>query len=242
MATNKNPSVTVVTKPFILSYPTILKAEPYMENGKPKGDPVFSFEAISTLEDLESWNIFDKDRNDPVEGKIEVRLVKLAKEKWGDDFDVVSAVKHKGLSWPFKKGDDKADEKGEKAGHYRGKKFFRAKALAEIKGSPNTPALYFQDSDGDLVPLQRGTESGRARINELFYGGAICSAELTAVAGTTGDNRYVTFYFNCLVFHKDGDRLGGGSAIQKLYGVKGGESATDPTEGMKTDLDDEIPF
>ena len=243
MSTNTNPSVTVITQPFILSYPKLLTAAPFMENGKPKGDPVFSFEAISALDALAAWDILNKVEDEFSKGKIEVRLVKLAKEKWGDDFDVKASVAHGGLSWPFKSGNAKADEKGAKADHYRDTKFWRAKALAEINGSPNEPSLY-DGSDGKLIKLMRSTEAGKQRINELFYGGAICTAELNAVAGTTGENKYVTFYVNSVVFERNGDRLGGGSRIERMRGVKGGESSVDPSAGMKDpkDLDDEIPF
>lgn len=239
---NKNPSVTVVTQPFILSYPKLLKPEPYMENGKPKGDPQFSFEAISDPDALLLWDILSKDADEFIKGSIEKRLVVLAREKWGEDYNVKEAVQHGGLSWPFKSGDKKADAKGAKADHYRGKKSWRAKALAEINGSPNEPTLYYIDNNGAPVKLLRGTEAGKQRISELFYGGAICTAELNAVAGTTGDNKYVTFYVNCVVFEEDGERLGGGSAIERLRGVKGGETTYDPTKGMSGSLDDEIPF
>lgn len=238
---NSNPSITVVTQPFIVSYPKLLKPEPYMENGKPKGDPAYSFEAISTLDDLTAWQILDKGKNEFVKGGIEARLVELAKEKFGANFSVKDTVSGGGMTWPFKNGDQRADEKGAKAEVYRGKKFWRAKALAEINGSSNEPTLYEMAKDG-VVKLMRSTEAGKQRIGELFYGGAICTAELNAVAGETAQGKYVTFYVNSIVFEMDGERLGGGSAIERLRGVSGGESATDPTVGMKTDLDDEIPF
>lgn len=242
MATNRNPSFTVITTPFILSYPKLLKAEPFIdpETRQPKGAPVYSFEALSAIDELD-WNILDREKDEFAVGSVEKRCVQLAREKWGADFDVVAAVTHGGLSWPFKSGDKQADKKGAKAEHYRGKKFWRGKALAEINGSPNEPTLYYSD-EGGLVKILRSTEAGKQRISELFYGGAICTAELNAVAGTTGENKYVTFYVNSIVFEKDGERLGGGSQIERLRGVKGGESATDPSVGMKTDLDDEIPF
>lgn len=242
---NENPSVTVVTTPFILSYPKLLKPEPYKDpkTQQEKGEPYYSFEAISDVDSLDAWNILEKGEDDFTVGNVEKRCVRLAKEKWGDDFDVRAAVQHGGLTWPFKSGDKKADAKGEKAAHYRGKKFWRGKALAEINGSPNEPTLYFADTDGQLVKLLRGTEQGRQRINELFYGGALCTAELNAVAGEAGDGKYVTLYVNCIIFEEDGERLGsGGSAIERLRGVKGGETNYDPTEGVSTDLDDEIPF
>lgn len=236
----KNPSVTLITAPFILSYPKVLKPEPYMENGKPKGEPMYSFEGISDKDSLAEWKCENKETGEFETVNVEKRLVALAKERFGSDFDLKGAVAGGNFSWPFKSGDRKADDKGEKAEHYRGKKFWRAKALAEINGTPNQPNLY--DGSKELMRLTPGTVQGNERIAALFYGGAICTAELNAVAGTSGPNPYVTFYVNALVFEKDGDRLGGGSAIERLRGVKGGETDYDPTQGMDGDLDDEIPF
>lgn len=236
-----NPSITVVTEPFILSYPKLLTPEPYMEKGKPKGDPAFSFEAISALDTLD-WNILNRENETWKHDSIEKRLVVLAREKFGEDFDVRAAVQHGGLTWPFKSGDKKADEKGAKAEHYRGKKSWRAKALAVINGNSNEPTLYSANEDGTLTKIMRSTEAGKQRINELFYGGAICTAELNAVAGQTAQGKYVTFYVNSVVFEHDGDRLGGGSNIEKLRGVAGGTTAYNPTEGMDENLDEEIPF
>lgn len=245
MATSNNPQVTFITEPFILSYPKLLKAEPYVDpvTKKAKGEPQYTFEAISALGALGAWDIYSRDSDDPIKGKVEARLVKLAKEKWGDDFDVAGTVKHGGLSWPFKSGDRKADEKGSKAEHYRDTKVWRAKSMASINGSPNEPSLY-DGSNGELIKLRRSTEAGKQRIGELFYGGAICTAELNAVAGMSGDNKYVTFYVNSVVFEREGDRLGGGSRIERARGVHGGETDYDPTKGMDggEELDDEIPF
>ena len=241
MAKNDNPSLTVITEPFILSYPKLAKPEPYMENGKPKGDPAFSFEAISNLDSL-NWNILNRETEEWRHDSIEKRLVALVREKFGAEFDVRAAVQHGGLSWPFKSGDKKADEKGAKADHYRGKKFWRAKAIAIINGNSNEPTLYSANDDGTLTKIMRSTEDGKQRITELFYGGAICTAELNAVAGETAQGKYVTFYVNSVVFEQDGDRLGGGSNIERLRGVAGGETSHDPTTGMDENLDDEIPF
>ena len=238
---NKTSSVTFITAPFIISYPKLLKPEPYMENGKPKGDPQYSFEGISEIDSLATWLMVNRETGEFDETSVEKRLVRLAKEQWGDDFDVKAAVKHGGLSWPFKSGDKKADEKGEKGEHYRGKKFWRAKALAEINGNPNSPDLWVKVKDG-VDRIVRGTTQGDQLASQKFYGGAVCTAELNAVAGETAQGKYVTFYVNAVVFQADGDRLGGGSNIERMYGVKGGQSNYDPTEGMKEDLDDEIPF
>ena len=245
MATNKNPSATVITQPFILSYPTLLNPEPYKENGVAKGDPIYSFEAISELDDLKSWDILDRDKDEFRKGGVEARLEALAKEKWGDDFDVRGAIKHGGLAWPFKSGDKKAEKAGEKGKHYRDKRFFRAKALASIGGTPFSPALYVSDENGQLTKVVRSSEAGKQLIVDKFYGGAICTAELNAVAGMSGDNKYVTFYINSVVFENDGDRLGGGSHIERMRGVSGGETPYDPTGGMKDDEEidnEEIPY
>jgi hypothetical protein len=231
-----------MTAPFILSYPKLLKPEPYMENGKPKGDPMYSFEGISTLDSLKEWKEVNRDTGDFIPGSVEARLVELCKSQFGDDFSVKEAVKHNGLSWPFKSGDKKADEKGEKGEHYRGKKFWRAKALAEISGNPNSPDLWAKKEDGTAERIVRGTTAGEARAASLFYGGAICSAEVNAVAGATAQGKYVTFYVNAVVFWENGERLGGSSNVERMFGVHGGESQLDPTEGMSKELDDEIPF
>lgn len=241
MAEKQTSSVVVITAPFIISFPNLLVAKPYMENGKPKGDPQYTFEGISELATLADWQQVNKDTGEFDVINVEKRLVALAKEQWGEDFSVKDSVKHGGLSWPFKSGDKKADEKGEKGEHYRGKKFWRAKALAEINGTPNSPDLWVA-VDGSIERLVRGTTAGDQRITQLFYGGAVCTAELGAVAGETAQGKYVTLYANAVVFQEDGPRLGGGSNIERMYGVKGGQSAIDPTKGMNKDLDDEIPF
>ena len=238
---NDNPSITVITEPFILSYPKLAKPEPYMENGKPKGDPAFSFEAISELGSL-NWRILNREDETWAHDSIEKRLVVLVRAKFGAEFDVREAVKHGGLSWPFKSGDKKADDKGAKAEHYRGKKFWRAKAIAMINGNSNEPTLYSANEDGTLTKIMRSTEAGKQRISELFYGGAMCTAELNAVAGETAQGKYATFYVNSVVFERDGDRLGGGSNIERLRGVAGGETSYDPTAKMGETLEDEIPF
>lgn len=243
MAKNQTVSATFFTAPFILSYPKLTKAESYMENGKPKGDPHFSLEGISEIDSLSEWQEVNREEGtfDPV--GIEVRLVKLVKEQFGDDFNVKEAVKHGGLSWPFKSGDKKAADKGEKGAHYRGKKFWRAKAKEEINGQRNEVNLYIKDSDGVERVILGTTEGDRAAANK-FYGGALCTAELNAVVGETAQGKYVTFYVNAVIFQDDGDRLGGESNVARMYGVKGGKSQVDPTIGMAggKELDDEIPF
>lgn len=246
MATNENVSVTLISQPFTLSWPEVMKPKAYQPKGatKPKGDPEFSFEGISDLDDLTAWTIFDKETGNDAPGDVQKRCVRLAKEKWGDDYNVIEAVKTKGLGWPFKSGDAKADAKNGKAEHYRGRKSWRAHAKPEINGRVNEPSLYEAAPNGELIKLMRSTEAGKARINELFYSGAICTAEVSAVAMTTPQGKFITLYFNSLLFEHDGERIGGLTKIERQRGVQGGNTSYDPSEGMKDDgnLDDEIPF
>lgn len=243
MASNKTVSATFITAPFILSYPKLTKAEPYMENGKPKGDPHYSMEAISELDSLKQWVEVDRENGTYNEGaKVEVKCVKLCKELFGDDFDVIAAVKHGGLTWPFKSGDEKAEEKGEKGAHYKGKKFWRAKAKEYINGQKNDVNLYIKEGDSARRVLV-GTTEGDREVSNKFYGGAICEAEVNVVVGETAQGKYVTFYVNSVIWVDEGKRLGGESNVDRYYGVKGGSSQADPTSGLKgNDLDDEIPF
>ncbi len=245
MATDENVSVTLISQPFTLAWPEVLKPKAYQPKGatKPKGEPEFSFEGISELDNLTAWTIFDRESGDDAPGDVQRRLVKLAKEKWGKEFDVIAAVKSKELTWPFKSGDAKADAKAGKAEHYRGRKSWRAHAKPEINGRPNEPALFEMGSEG-TIKLMRSTEAGKARINELFYSGAVCTAEVSAVAMTTPQGKFITLYFNSLLFEHDGERIGGLTKIERMRGVQGGDTKYDPSEGMKggDELDDEIPL
>lgn len=245
MAKKNTKSATFFTAPFILSYPKLVKAEAYMEDGKPKGEPHYSLEAISAKDSLAEWAEVDRDAGDINEGvNIQARCVALCKEMFGSDFNPAEAEKHGGLSWPFKDGDKRAEEKGQKGEHYRGKKFWRAKAKEYINGQRNEVTLYVNEGDGvrRLIP---GTTEGDREIGQKFYGGAICTAEVNVVAGETAQGKYVTFYVNSVIFQDDGDRLGGESNVERFYGVKGGSSDYNPSKGMSggnNNLDDEIPF
>lgn len=240
---SSNPSITVVSPNFILSYPKLVIPEPFVDQKtkQKKGEPVYAMEMIFDADDLDNFQVENRETGKFDLENIQRVCVRVAREKWGDDFDVKGAVKHGGLSWPIQDGTARADEKGEKGEHYRGKKIIRGKALALINGRPNSPNLYYEE-DG-LKQIVRGTDAATQRAHQLFYGGAICSAELNVVAGDAGGNKYITLYINGVIFEKAGERLGNGqSALEKLRGVKGGQTDYDPTAGMDDDLDDEIPF
>src|SRR3546814_4742605 len=100
---------------------------------------------------------------------------------WADeDFVVKDAVRLGALYWPFKSGDKLFEKKGEKARHYQGKKFWRAKALSEINGNPNEPNLYAAEKGG-LTKIVRGTTIGDQKIGQLFYRSEEHTSELQSL-------------------------------------------------------------
>lgn len=241
---NENKSCTLISSPFILSWPELLKPKAFTPPGSttPKGEPEYSFEGISTKESLGEWHILDRETGEFSLGNVEARLVKLAREKWGADFDVKGQVASGDLVWPFKSGDKKAEKARGKGEFYKGKKTWRAHAKPEINGRPNAPALYEADGNGELISIPRSTEEGRRRIEELFYAGAMCTAEVNAVAmfAPSGKNT-ITLYLNSIVFENHGPKLGGGSNMERFRGVAGGKSSVDPTAGMDENLADDLP-
>lgn len=235
-----NPSFNTVSEPFILSYPTILTPEPYKDkNTGVKGEPQYNFEAISEIDSLGQWKIKDREKGEYVPGNVELRMVELAKEAWGEDFNAKVANQHNDPAWPFKSGDKKFEEKGDKAALYQGKKFWRAKGLTKKSdGTAIEPPVLYDYSSGTLVKLMRSSEEDRQRISEIFYAGAICTAEVNWVANNYGTSKNLTAYVKAVIFHRDGERIGGGSNVEKLYGVQGGETTYDPTAGMSNEIPD----
>jgi hypothetical protein len=232
-----------VSAPFILSWPELIKPKAFTpKGGGPLGEPEFSIEGISEKDSLGKWNLLDRETGEFTLGNVEARLVQLARERWGADYDAKGRVASGELTWPFKNGDKKAEKAKGKGDHYRGKKSWRGHAKPEINGRPNAPSLYEADGNGELIAIPRSTEEGRRRIEELFYAGAICTAELNAVAmvAPTGKDT-ITLYLNSVVFEQNGPKLGGGSNIERLRGVKGGQSNIDPSAGMGEELDDQLP-
>ena len=246
MTTKKNTSRTILTPTFRLSYPTLVVPEKFKdpETGQEKGDPVYNMEMIFDPEDLTKFQVENTDTGEW--DLIDVRALgaQLAKQKWHTEeepFNPAEAVKHGGLGWPFKNGDERAKKKGGNADHLKGKTLVRAKALSEINGKPNAPRLYYTE-DGDLKQIVRGSDAAKEQAAAMFYGGAMCSAELSIVASEFATKKYITIYINGVVFDAHGERLGSGSALERFRGVRGGQSNYDPTEGMGTSLEDEIPF
>ena len=92
MATNGNVSVTLISRPFNLAFPEQCKPKAYQPRGasKPKGEPEYSFEGISDLDQLTGWKILDKE-------KVEVLASsKQMKRRYGSGAVVVKFRWHDG--------------------------------------------------------------------------------------------------------------------------------------------------
>lgn len=227
---SKNNPTILITPPFKLSYPNLLEPRPFMKNGKPKGDPKYSMEMIFTPEDMKNFKKWDDTTGEFKTVNFSEVCVVVAKEEF-EGINVKEAVGSGDLSWPVRNGDDIVEKKGEKAEHYAGSKVISAHCNQDYP-----PRLYYTD-DGERKQLSRATDNGRDRIKQMFYGGAVAYAEVTVKAGDA-DGNYVTVYVNSVKFVKDGERLGGKSAMDRFEGVDGGSSDIDPT----ADMDDEIPY
>lgn len=233
---SKAASRILITPVFRLSYPNLVEPRAYQENGKPKGDPKFSLEALIEPDDLENFKIHDETTDGLVPADIRKIAVQVAKETWGSDFNVKAEFAGK---WPIKKGDDEADKKeakGKDGDPYRGKYVINAKANEEFP-----PRLYYR-ADGKRKQIARGMDSDEARAKQLFAAGNYCVAEVTCKAGESPQGKYITFYVNSVLYVKEGERIGGNSLMDRFDGIEGGISDYDPTEGMAEEtLDDEIP-
>jgi hypothetical protein len=217
-----------------MSYAKLVKPAPFIENGKPKGDPVYSTQAIILNDDMASFHDWDADKGEFHDVELARVCASLAKAEW-PEMSVKEAVAHGGLNWPIQNGDALAESLGEKGKHYAGARVIRMKANQEYP-----PKLYFKEGSG-RKQIARGTSNGEAQATQYFYSGAYAFAEITVQAGTAGQNKYVTCYVNAVHFVKHGDRLGGASLMDRFDGIHGGESNYDPTGGG-ADLDDEIPY
>ncbi len=245
MANQRNPSIPLLSPVVRLSYPKLINPESYMENGQPKGDPVYTSELLVPEADLDKFRTWDDEKGEWRYDNLNTFCAKLSKKRFGADFDIKGALQHSAISWPVQSAEKYIDQRVAKSGgkvtaeqldHYLGHYIVRGKALSEIKGSPNAPTLYHVDGTERKV-IARGTEQGKQLAADLFYGGAWVVVDLTAVSGTAGDNKYVTLYINSVIFIKHGDRFGGGANLMDRFeGVKGGASDYDPTAGMDEDI------
>ena len=189
MAGNANVSRDLRTPKCRLSYAQLLEPAPYMENGKPKGDPMYGAELIFEASDAENFEVhIEREGEKPGYETVNlpILLVEMAKERWGEDFNVKEAVKHGGLFWPIADGNKKAEGKKRNAEAYEGKKVIRVKSKADI-----IPRLFVRTS-GKIAELSRTDPTDVMKIKELFASGNYVVATLNAVAMSTPQGKYLT--------------------------------------------------
>lgn len=231
----KNPNRVVITPLVRLSYPNLITPSIYKENGREKGDPTFNTQLLFPEADLENFHL-------AVDGGFEKKNLKdicadLAKEKWPGQS--LKDLFPEGKRWPIVKGEKiikKLEAKGKKGAAYEGQIVLRAKSNTDYP-----PVLKVIDK-GKKINLDRDLDSDVARAKQLFVGGYYVRCELNIKGHSVKDDddvkNYITFYLSNVLFIKQGERLGQGSAMDRFDGIDGGESDHNPL----ADLDDEVPF
>lgn len=221
-----------LTIPVVMSFPQLLEAKPFMENGKAKGEAKYSanlnFDANSS--DLKA---------------IKELAARLARAKWPDKpfFQTVQETGEKipTVLFPFASGDKLADlrkQKGKDDGAFmRGKVIIAARSKYEPRLSyiENGKIL---ECEGDMA---KQASKGK------FYPGVEVLAQLNLVpydAVGQGGKPGVTAYLNMVLSTGKGARISGGQTASEAFkGYVGSVSADNPMgPGASVDMSDDIPY
>jgi hypothetical protein len=242
---SKNPSRSLVTPEFRMSFAHLVTAHPYMENGKPTGKESYQVEAIFEEDALNHFRIYDEAKNAYVEVNLLTVLVQLAQEAWpGQNIKAeFEAQKDKygqpNKGWPVKRGDvlkAQKEAKGKKADHYAGT---RVMSLTSNKvDTIQPPTLSMVTGEKTFRTLDRSLDGDIAKAKAVFVGGNYGFATIGISAMTVAGVKYLKPYLNSIRFTRTGKPLGGGNEMDRFDGYTGGASDHNPTQGM----DDEIPF
>lgn len=226
----------LVTPLARLSYPAVIDPKPVMNDPKTKR---YGAELLIEPTDLAKFKLMGPDGFEMVD--IRAICATVAREEWGDDFDVEAKKKvptnQGGLGWPLKDGNAFAarrEAEGKASDHYKGKVYIRTKGAESFP-----PILKFLTADKAFKILERSTDLDV--IRDYFTAGNYVLAEITAKAvETPAKEKFVTFYLNGVCYIRKGERLGSGGSLldERLDGILGGISDLDPTEGME----DAIPL
>lgn len=246
-----NPSRTVLTPEFRLSYAHLISPKEFIEKGKPTGKFSYITDALIKLDDVKKFKIPNPDPNANgalMDVDFSLLLVELAKEAWGTEInpdtsvpytvrEMFAGVAQKG--WPLKDGNKLADAAAAKqkdGEQYRGLKVISIKSNVSDKSQP--PILSKATPQGKKV-FNRNMPSDLEEAKSLFQSGNYCVAELNIVANVVGGMKYLTCYVNSIRYTREGVKFGrtGGAMLDKFGGTGGGVS-----ERTDLQVDDEIPF
>lgn len=186
-----------------------------IKNGKALGEPKYNAQFIIV--------------NPDDIAAIKAKAVEVARAKW-------PTVDLKTLHFPFTSGDKLADKaKAEK----KDRESYRGSLVVSSRSKFQPRLAVFQ---GGKAPLELGNEQLLAAHRSKFYAGALVLVQFNFVAydGVGTGQPGVTAYLDQVMWVKDGERLGGGSAAEAFKHYQGSVSPEDPTGGAE--LDDEIPF
>lgn len=240
--------IQMLTPLFRLSFPKLLKAEPFLDpkTKKPKGDPKFTMSGIFEPDALKKFVM-----SDGADGKMEVDIVevckKLASDTWNegkpltpDRLKELFPKQANGKSyWPIQKGDnlvalEASKKKPKEMGHLVG--MFN---ISMQGGAEYPPRLSFREAGNPKpVYLDRDVPADVKKINSLFTAGNWCKAEVNLRAIEVNSNKYITFYLNHVQFKKVGEKIGGGNSLMDRFdGADGGEGDADlGEEGFSDDI------
>jgi len=232
MAAKKN-FIEILVPKFRLSYPHLIEAVQYKEDGIPKGDFEYKAQMIFDPDDLSQFKVRGEDGNLKFKNINDI-IRDIIKLEWPDI--TIKEHFHLNKNWSVIDGDyiaaqmDKKEKEGGE--NYVGKKIINTKTKVK-----QPPQLQFLENDKRKnIPR---TDTGEKHAAQLFVGGNYCRAGINIVPLEVSGTKYTTFYLQSIVFIEEGERLGRKS-IMDLEDFSGyqGEASHDPTEG----LDDEIPF
>lgn len=219
MTTQTNDGL--ITSPeFRMAFPRLFKAEPFMRNGKPVGDPVYSMLMLMPMDVASVTGVNTL-------ADMQRKALGVAQAKWPNR-DLRADIGAGQFNWPFVPGAKaivKAQDKGKDGAPYEG--------MMTLKTSTK------------FKPQVIGPDKATILNEDTIYSGAWGYAEINFVAydGVSGGPDGVKGYLNFVMKSRDDERIFGRTAEQAFAGISGGMSAVDPTEGMDGALPgDEIPF
>lgn len=201
MAKHKLPDklsgVKFTTPKFRLSFPHLFEPTKYDKNSKPAYSIVMLFPKDQDLSSMKK------------------SILSAAKEAFGAD----RKKWPKGLSLPWRDGDDKEDLAGYEGHFYAGAKSY------------NKPVVVDRDKN-------------KIEIEDDIYGGCYARAVLVAKATEAGGKFYITLYLQAVQFIADGERFGGGVNLDEDFD----DLEDDDTDGefeeeeIEEDEDDDMGF